>query len=67
MTQPTFTTQRLDQLGMVAGIGHRIDLIQTIDTFRGKTKRNITVGESVMAMIQKRGPPLDGPLWFDDR
>ena len=33
MTPPTFATQRLDHLGIVAGICDRIDLIQTIDTF----------------------------------
>ena len=33
MTQLSFATQCLDHLGIVAGICHRIDLIETIDTF----------------------------------
>ncbi len=32
MTQPSFATQHLDHLGIVAGICDRIDLIETIDT-----------------------------------
>ena len=64
MTQPTFTTQRLDHLGIVAGICHRIDLIDTIDTFIGKTKRNITVGEAVMAMILNALGFVSRPLYL---
>ena len=64
MTHPTFTTQRLDHLGSVAGICHRIDLIQTIDTFIGQTKRNVTVGESVMAMILNALGFVSRPLYL---
>ena len=66
MTHPTFTTQRLDHLGIVAGICHRIDLIQTIDTFIGQTKRNVTVGESVMAMILNALGFVSRPLYLID-
>ena len=45
MTPPTFATQRLDHLGIVAGICDRIDLIQTIDTFVGQTRRKVSVGK----------------------
>lgn len=51
MTQPTFTTQRLDHLGIVAGVCDRIDLINTIDTVNCPTKRLVSVGEAVKAMI----------------
>ena len=46
MTQSTFTTQSLDHLGIVAGICHRIDLIETIDTFVGQTRRKVSVGRN---------------------
>ena len=39
MTQPSFATQHLDRLGIVAGICDRIDLIETIATFVGQTRR----------------------------
>ena len=64
MTHPTFTTQRLDHLGIVAGICHRIGLIETIDTFIGQTKRNVTVGESVMAMILNALGFVSRPLYL---
>ena len=51
MTQLSFATQCLDHLGIVAGICHRIDLIETIDTFIGQTRRKVSVGEAVIAMI----------------
>ena len=51
MTQPSFATQRLDHFGIVAGICDRIDLIETIDTFVGQTRRPVSVGETVIAMI----------------
>ena len=43
MTQPTFTTQRLDHFGIVAGVCDRIDLVDTIDTFIGPTNRNVSI------------------------
>ena len=51
MTQPSFATQHLDRLGIVAGICDRIDLIETIDTFVGQTRRPVSAGETVIAMI----------------
>ena len=64
MTQPTFATQRLDHLGIVAGICHRIDLIETIDTFVGQTRRKVSVGETVMAMILNALGFVGRPLYL---
>ena len=64
MTQSTFTTQSLDHLGIVAGICHRIDLIETIDTFVGQTRRKVSVGESVMAMILNALGFVGRPLYL---
>ena len=64
MTPPTFATQRLDHLGIVAGICDRIDLIQTIDTFVGQTRRKVSVGEAVMAMILNALGFVGRPLYL---
>ena len=63
-TQPTFTTQRLDHLGIVAGVCDRIDLINTIDTFIGPTKRKVSVGEAVKAMILNALGFVSRPLYL---
>ncbi len=64
ITQSTFTTQRLDHLGIVAGVCDRIDLINTIDTFISPTKRKVSVGESVVAMILNALGFVSRPLYL---
>lgn len=44
-------TQRLDHLGIVAGVCREIELIQQIDRKVGATDRKVSVGESVQAMV----------------
>jgi transposase len=44
-------TQRLDHLGIVAGVCNRIGLIRQIDTFVGETNRKVSVGQAVQAMV----------------
>ncbi len=44
-------TQRLDHLGIVAGICHEIELINQIDAQVGPTHRHVSVGEAVQAMV----------------
>ena len=51
MTESTFVTQSIDHLGIAAGICHKIGLVETIDTFIGPTKRKVSVGQAVTAMI----------------
>jgi transposase len=46
-----FSTQRLDHLGIVAGVCRHIHLIQEIDTQVGPSNRKVTVGEAVQAMV----------------
>jgi len=46
-----YTTQRLDHLGIVAGICHEIGLAEQIDRIVGPTKRQVSVGEAVQAMV----------------
>jgi hypothetical protein len=51
MTEETYSTQRLDHLGIVAGICQRIDLVEQIDAYVGATERKVSVGEAAQAMI----------------
>ena len=64
MTQPSFATQHLDHLGIVAGICDRIDLIETIDTFVGQTRRPVSVGKTVIAMILNAFGFVGHPLYL---
>ena len=58
MTQPTFATQSLDHLGIVAGVCDRIGLVDTIE------KRKVSVGESVGAMILSALGFVSRPLYL---
>ena len=64
MAQSTFSTQRLDHLGIVAGVCEHIDLINTIDNFIGSTKRKVSVGETVVAMILNALGFVSRPLYL---
>ena len=64
MTQSTFATQSIDHLGIVAGICHQIGLVETIDTFIGQTKRKVSVGQAVMAMILNALGFVSRPLYL---
>ncbi len=51
MAEESYSTQRLDHLGIVAGICQQIGLIEQIDTYVGATERKVSVGEAVQAMV----------------
>jgi len=51
MAKETYSTQRLDHLGIVAGICQQISLIEKVDTYVGVTGRKVSVGEAVQAMV----------------
>lgn len=51
MAEETYSTQRLDHLGIVAGICQQIGLVEQIDTYIGATERKVSVGEAVQAMV----------------
>lgn len=46
-----FETQRLDHLGIVAGISQEIGLIEAIDQQVGLVQRKISCGQAVQAMV----------------
>lgn len=47
-----YETQRIDHLGIVAGIGREIGLVETIDQQVGESGRKVSCGEGTLAMIQ---------------
>ncbi|RME35327.1 MAG: DUF4277 domain-containing protein [Thermoflexia bacterium] len=49
-TNGRYTTQRLDHLGIVAGICQEISLAEQIDRIIGPTERQVSVGEAAYAM-----------------
>ncbi len=51
MAEESYSTQRLDHLGIVAGICQQIGLVEEIDTYVGATERKVSVGEAVQAMV----------------
>ncbi len=51
MADEIYSTQRLDHLGIVAGICQQIGLVEQIDTYVGATGRKVSVGEAVQAMV----------------
>lgn len=54
----------MDHLGIVAGVCDRIDLINTIDNFIGPTKRKVSVGEAVSAMVLNALGFVSRPLYL---
>ena len=51
MPESQLSTQRLDHLGLVAGVCREIGLIEQIDARLGSTHRKVSVGEAVQAMV----------------
>ncbi len=64
MAQQIFSTQRLDHIGIVAGMCDRIGLVDTIDAFIGSTKRKVSVGEAVKAMVLNALGFVSRPLYL---
>jgi len=50
-TKPTYETQRIDHLGIVAGICQEISLIEQIDTQVKSSDRKVSCGRGAQAMI----------------
>jgi len=51
-SETRYETQRIDHLGIVAGISREIGLVETIDEMVGQTGRKVSCGEGVLAMVQ---------------
>jgi transposase len=50
--ETNYGTQRIDHLGIVAGISREIELVETIDKEVGQTGRKVSCGEATLAMVQ---------------
>jgi len=50
-TEQRFETERIDHLGIVAGISREIRLIETIDQQVGSSDRRVSCGQAVQAMV----------------
>ena len=48
----TYTTQRIEHLGIVTEISREIELVETIDKQDGQTGRKVSCGEGTLAMMQ---------------
>lgn len=51
MPQTEFSTQRLDHLGIVAGVCREVGLVEQIDACVGRSHRKVSVGEAVQGMV----------------
>ena len=51
MAEPFYSNQRLDHLGIVAGICNKIGLIDQVNSFLPESERLVGVGEVVQAMV----------------
>ena len=59
--EPTYETQRIDHLGIVAGVCHEISLIEKIDAQVKTSDRKVSCGEGTQAMILNAWALLGGP------
>jgi len=64
MAETIYATQRLDHLGIVAGICREIDLVGQIDRMIGPTDRQVSVGEAVQAMVLNALGFVGRPLYL---
>lgn len=64
MAETIYATQRLDHLGIVAGICREIDLGGQIDRMIGLTDRQVSVGEAVQAMVLNALGFVGRPLYL---
>jgi len=64
MEEQTFSTQRLDHLGIVAGICNQIGLIEQVDNHIGEQHRDVSVGQAVQAMVLNGLGFVSRPLYL---
>ncbi len=59
-----YRSERLDHLGIVAGICRRIGLIEQVDEIVGRTERKVSVGQAVQAMVLNGLGFVSRPLYL---
>jgi transposase len=64
MTEITYRTERLDHLGIVAGICDEIELVEQIDHLVPAPRRQVSLGQAVKAMIINALGFVSRPLYL---
>ncbi len=64
MSDVQISTQRIDHLGIVAGICQEIDLIGQIDRQVGDKGRKVSVGQAIQAMVLNGLGFVNRPLYL---
>ncbi len=64
MTEITYHTERLDHLGIVAGICDDIDLVEQIDRFVPAPRRLVSIGQGVKAVVINALGFVSRPLYL---
>ena len=64
MTERAYCTQRLDHLGIVAGICDEIGLVNIIDRLVPAPRRQVSIGQAVKAMIINALGFVSRPLYL---
>jgi transposase len=64
MNRSEISTQRIDHLGIVAGICQPIDLIGQIDQIVGPNGRKVSVGQAIQAMVLNGLGFVNRPLYL---
>lgn len=62
--QTTYHSERLDHLGIVAGVCHEIDLIERVDRLVGADDRKVSVGQAVQALVLNGLGFVSRPLYL---
>ena len=62
--QATYATERLDHLGIVAGICQEIELVERVDTVAGDDGRKVSVGQAVLEMVLNGLGFVSRPLYL---
>jgi transposase len=62
--QATYTTERLDHLGIVAGICQEIELVERVDTLVGENDRKVSIGQAVQEMVLNGLGFVSRPLYL---
>jgi transposase len=62
--QTTYHSERLDHLGIVAGVCHEIELIERIDMLVGEDDRKVSVGQAVQGMVLNGLGFVSRPLYL---
>src|SRR5438477_9654948 len=64
MSEIQISSQRIDHLGIVAGICEQIQLVKQIDEIVGDSGRKVSVGQAIQAMVLNGLGFVNRPLYL---